>query len=422
MLIFVLRYTPAFMHANFFAEDGVAFTEAVLNKDPIGTLFTGFNGYLIVSLYGMAELAFAIMTILGMHFSQLPIIIATLTCLFLGITVALPFILFRKEMGAAMSLIAVVWGAFVAMPGSDYAIIGTISNLKFAFLYWAFMFVLYRVLHYRDIGKTIICDLVLAVCVLTYIPTVALLPFALWPYRQRISKAIMAHKINHLYTPELISLAVLAGISAVYLLTIAVNGIPKLPGYLDGPYEKAATLKIAFHATWYAWLYPIVGLMKDVTVAGLLGLIAYLGFRNRKNWFVFILAMWTIAAATISFVANRTGVSSYYTTYTTGFDQFFYAQMLVFIFVCLWIIKDAYQNLCIRDRIAVSLCFGLVLLTGLKYTGSFGGNRVIYQNVGTARENISKSCAVNNNSPYITIPLYPSVDWQWKIDRNIACR
>lgn len=420
--IFALRYTPAFTSPNFYAEDGRVFTKTVLDQNVVTAAFTGFNGYLVVGQYELAEVAVATQSALGLPFYQLPVVIAVVSCLFLGLTVSLPYILLRKQLGVPLALTAVVLGAMTPLPSFDYAIIGTIGNLKFAFLYWAFILILYRNYNFRSLKKCVVTDTILLLSILTYAPAAALIPFALWPYREKILLFIRKkHKISVLTDDkQLVSLAVLAGVVAIYLGVVLIKGIPAMPGYLDSPYNAKATLKIAFHSTWYAWLFPIVHTMRDSIVLGLLGLTAYAGLRYRQNRFIFIFAAWAIATSIGSFVINRTGISSFFMAYIPGPDQFFYAQRLIFMLICLWAFRPILQWAGKLDKAALLLVFALFMIWSHSYTGSFGGNEISYKNMGSAKQNLDQACKVKGKT--ITMQNYPSTEWQWVISKDIACQ
>lgn len=419
-LIFALRYIPAFSIPNFYAEDGKVFTDVVLQHNPLEALFTWFNGYLIVGQYVLVELAVGAYKLFGMSFSDLPLVLAAVSCLFLGFTAALPYLLFKKQLGAKLSLLAVLFGAFVPIPSFDYAIIGTIGNLKFLFLYWAFLFCLYRNLHATNEKKTIFADSILLLCVLTYAPSMALFPFLLWPYRDEIKKAFKTKSLKPFLQPSIISLFVLCLIAFLYVVVVLVKGIPPIPGYLDTAYDIRATPKIAFRVTWYQWLANIAPTMRDSAVIGLLLLLSIVALRVQKSRFVFIFGMWAIFASTISFVVNRPGISEYFLYYGPNPDQFFYGQTLVFMFVCAWLIKDWFNRLKVVDLLLVLMGIALFMWWSINATGSFGKNRVIYERLGTAESNIEKACNKAKDQK-VSIQSYPTEEWKWKIDRSIVC-
>lgn len=421
-VVFAFRYPPAFTDANFYAEDGKVFTNAVITKNPVQAALTGFNGYLVVGQFLMAEVAVDAQQILGMHFYEVPVIVAGISCLFLGLTVSLPFILFRRELGTIIALLLVMLGALTPLPSFDYAIIGTIGNLKFAFLYWGVLFVLYRIYHSENKTKVIISDTVLLFSVLTYAPVVFLLPFAFWPYRKRIIKAIQDKTVTIFKSFEIVSLLVLCSVASIYVAYVLIRGIPPIPGYLDGPYNSIATPKIAFHATWYALMFPFVDKIRDSMVIGMLLLTTYVGVRYKANRLVFVLASWAIITATTTFVANRTGIASLLMQYAPGPDHFFYGQRLVFLFLLAWMFSSYFNKQKIETRLVWLYVILLFTLSTLRYTGSFGSNSITYDKIGDARALLTSACKTQSTTEgNITFDLYPSNSWQWNIKKTVAC-
>ncbi len=97
----------------------------------------------------MAYIAAGFNMVLGGGINTLPMVTAGVSAVFLGLCAVLPFALFRRELGSGISLLAGLLLVLVPMYSYDYAILGTLSNLKFAFLYIAFILALYRYLHRR---------------------------------------------------------------------------------------------------------------------------------------------------------------------------------------------------------------------------------------------------------------------------------
>lgn len=422
--IFALRYLSALEIPNFYAEDGMIFVDNALRNNILESTLSAFNGYLVVGIYIPVEISVFIYEVFNLHFYQLATVLAVVSCLFLGFTVSLPFILLRKQLGVTLSLVAVVLGALVALPLSDYAIIGTIGNFKFLFLYWAFIFVLYRNFHHEDVKRTIATDVALLLCILTYAPAVAMLPFAIWPYKKRLLSLFSNKKRrwSSLMQPYIISLLVLCIVSAIYLLVVYLKGIPKIPGYLDTPYQDVATLKLAFRSTWYAWLYPIVATMRDLVVIGLLGLTLYFGLKDRRLRFITIFASWTILVATVGFVYNRPGISDYFLTYGHGPDQFFYAQSLVFLLLTVYLAKPLIDKLSKRGSVILLVGFVLYLIWSISFGSSYGAHAINYRELGTAEQNIEHVCSRQQGSEFVTFQVYPFSSWKWTLDRDIACK
>lgn len=421
--VFALRYLPAFEIPNFYAEDGKVFLDNALHKNPLESILTAFNGYLISGLYIIAEVAVVVYKLFGLHFYQLPVVLAILSCIFLGLTAALPYLFLRKQMGTILSLVAVALGTLVAIPSFDYAIIGTIGNLKFLFLYWAFILVLYRNNHATNTRRTIITDLLLLLSILTYAPAIALLPFALWPYRKQLVDVARTKmkKWRYVLTPYVLSILVLLFISGLYLIVVYIKGIPKIPGYLDTPFDFAATFKLLYRVTWYEWLFPISSTLRDLVSIGLAGIVAFYGIKDRSARFITIFAFWAIFVATVSFAMNRPGISSYFLTYGPNPDQFFYAQTLVFMILCLFIIKPLIDRNKPYNNAILLFALFLFVWWSLPATGSFGKNRVIYESLGTAKQNVKEACA-NRNGDKVVVQSYPTAEWKWEIERAIACK
>lgn len=418
-LVFAFRYQPAFTHPNFYAEDGKVFVSAVLSKAPIHTIFADFNGYLVVGQFLLAELAVATQNVSGASFEALPLITAVLSVVFLGTTVSLPFLLLRKHIDWKTSLVAVFFGSFAAMPASDYAIIGTLGNLKFAFIYWAFVLIIYRNYNYQSKVRCAMVDFGLLFSILTYAPAAALLPFALWPYRMELRRFVRERRLNGLPV-QLLTLTALAGLVAVYLVTVTFRGIPNMPGYLDTPFDSRAIFKLVFHSTWYAWLFPIVQSMRDSVVVGVIILAIWLALKNKSTRFVALFAAYAITVATLSFVVNRPGISDFFLTYDKGPDQFFYAQRLLFTLATIIVVRSYAVSWPKHTKYVIWFGLGLYCLWSYRYTGSFGANYVLYSDMPTIHSAVPDACRSSKND--VTIQLYPAEKWDWTIPRTLACR
>ncbi|MBC7404828.1 MAG: hypothetical protein H7252_03980 [Cytophaga sp.] len=418
--IFALRYKPAFTIANFYAEDGRVFTDNVLHKGVLQALTSGFNGYLVVGQYLLLEVVVLIYHLFGLQFYQLPLVIAAVSCLFLGLTVSLPYLLFRKQLGTPLSVATVLITAFVPMPTFDYAVIGTIGNLKFAFLYWAVLLIVYRNMHWRELRKVAAVDLLLLICVFTNAPVVLVLPFILVPYFHPVVNAVRNKKLSLLIKPTYTSAVAVIIIAFIYLGSVYLLGIPKLPGYLDTPFMVGATLKIAYRVTLYGFMAPVTSSMRDLLTLALLAVIALRGVWRKESRFVTVLGLWAIFVATAGFVVNRPGISSYYLSYRSGPDQFFYAQTLVFIFLVMWLLHNAAAHWHQKQIAILAAIVALFLWWSVPYSGSFGKNKIIYQDLGSAKADVAKACSVPGKN--VTMQIYPAAAWQWSLERDIACK
>jgi hypothetical protein len=421
-LVFALRYKAAFIIPNFYAEDGSIFVHNILDSNILIASLTPFNGYLVSGQYLVAGLAFIPYYVLDLPFTTLPILIACASCLFLGLSAALPFILFRNELGWIAALVTSFLIAFVPLPGSDFAIIGTIGNLKFVFLFWAVLFIIYRNLHHTQKSKVFVSDAMLLLCIVTNGPVAALLPFILWPYKQDIWLMIKNRSIDIvlLRRPDIVSALLLCGVSFIYVVVVYLNGIPEIANYLQSAYIWGATDNIIHRVTAYVWLYPFATEMTGVGAMVILSIILACVFViNDKGRKVFLFGLFAIAVATLAFVLTRTGVSEHMLDYDKTPDQFFYAQSMVFIFISMWVISR-YMTTRKRDLYLVGVV-AVFIISAAPYGSSFGKNGVLYESRGDIYRNTSQAC-LDKSVEKINIPIYPSETWIFEVDRSIACK
>jgi hypothetical protein len=422
-LIFILRNTAAFQIPNFYAEDATVYLNNIYSYNPLHAVTTLFNGYLVIGQYIVGYLGVAINHLLGGHFVNLPLSVALASCIFLGFTVSLPFLLFRKELGTNLSIALVIASAFVPLALSDYAVIGTLGNLKFAFVYIAFLLLLYRNLHHQE-RSVFAIDVALLICVFTNVTVAFMLPFGLLSYSSDIlsllkKKASLFRK-NNIY---LFSFLVTAVVSMLYILVVYIHGIPTLPGYLDQPFQRTAVGPVLDRSTSFAWLYPITHTFNNFVVAGIiiLGLVA--GWKYSKNdRSTFIFGIVTISLASGLFILNRPGIGGYFLTYghKGGPDQFFYAQNLTVIFVTFWLVRKIFSRFSTRQQLLSAFSLLLYLVWAIPFGTSFGGSRVVYEKLGTVNSDLKMACA-QKTSP-VTLQIYPTPYWQWHVNRDRACR
>jgi len=428
--IFALRNVPAFTLPNFYAEDATILFENVYSKDIVATMLTGFNGYLVVGLYAVAYVAAAINELFGGGLDTLAVVTAAVSCFFLGFAASLPFILFRRQLGVPLALVVVLMTCFVPIAAYDYAIIGTIGNLKFVFLYIATLFVVYRLVN-PEMGRfrTVVVDAILLFCTLTNVTVAFLLPVLLLPYVIGIlTEFRMSRAIKIKPTFGLISAAVIVLVGAAYTCLAILKGIPKIPGYLDTPYNAAATLPLAERTTFFAFTHPITPAFNSYFVAVLLfaGVVALLWCFKRQvsDRYVIIALLWAMFLGTVLFVINRPGIGELYLNYLHkgGPDQFFMAQNMIFIFLVAWVSRAWIRARSFRQ--SALLLSGLVLYALLAFplSTSFGHNsQVYYQSMQPIEPNLEKACREYAKKKDVIIQVYPTTTWQWSVDHDLAC-
>lgn len=433
-LIFALRYNVAFTEPNFYAEDATIFLKNIFEHGPWQSTFTAFNGYLVVGQYLVIDGAYIIYLLFNLPFASLPFLISLMSCIFLGITVSLPFILFRKELGYVVAITTSVVLAFTPVPGSDYAIIGTIGNLKFAFLFWAVLLVIYRNLHTKNTKRVVAIDLLLLLAVLTYGPTIALLPFILWPYRTKIwsfvkSPYLIRYDLDFFKRIDVLSMFALAVISGVYVTIVYLKGVPIIDNYLPGPFNIAATDNIIYRVTLYSWLFPISqisgfvmslasGVLATIFTVLLALFFGWVYFVNKRGRLIFSFGLFAIFSSTLAFVATRPGVGGYMLQYLKFPDQFFYAQSLVFVFMTMWIVAPYVRTR--KKEIIFVVIASIYLLISAQFGSSWGSNLMNYQQRGNIYDNTSKICRSDSDN-FVSIPVYPTEGWDLTLERKIAC-
>lgn len=429
-LIFGLRNTSAFTAPNFYAEDATVLFQHVYTQNILATLLSAFNGYLIVGLYSLAYVAAGINLFFGGGVDSLPVVTGAVSCVFFGFAASLPFVLFRRHLGVGLSSLAVLFTALVPIKSYDYAILGTLSNTKFVFLYIACLFVIYRIVNPRQkMWRVFLVDAVLLLCALTNATVAFIIPMILLPY---LVDAVRAYKTQTLsdfrITPAMISGVTLTLLGVVYTLVAVAEGIPKIPGYLDGPFKMEAALPIIDRSLFYALTYPITAVQNSYFVVALfvvaLAVLVIAFVRRKHDRLVILTASWAIFVGTALFVINRPGVGDLYLNYLHkgGADQFFMAQNMIFIFLGAWLIRERVKSWDTKKITLSAVVLALYFLLAIPHGSSFGNNAKVYsETIRTIDQNLQKVCSEHTHQDSVDVQVYPSVGWQWHVKRSLAC-
>lgn len=423
--ILYIRYPYAFTQANFYAEDGNNFAISIINDGYIIPLFKLFNGYLIFFQYLLLDLAFMVNGIFGNGIVTLPKYIALVSYLAFSLACSLPWLLFRKKIGNILSVLLVLMLLFTPLGGSDYAVLGTIGNLKFLFMYIATLLIIYRNDNQLVKDKSIklyFIDGLIFMCVLTNILVLLLLPLGLIRYKDKILLMTKSKKLLKKYlTPELITLIVLIVVSFAYSLLVYIKGIPKFEGYLDGPIQFDGLVNALFRSSWYGVLYPLYTSLNIYCVIALL-LIMPLVALWRKYRFFSLSIIWAILVASLGFIVNRPGVTEYMKVYNSdgGPGQFFYACTMIFIFGLVYILAPYFNNLRLAKKLIILYAVFIYIIWAFPLAGSRGSSFETYSNLPTISESLSEACIKSGNK--VNVSIYPSDAWSMTINRSIACR
>ena len=427
--LIAVRNISAFTLANFYAEDATVLYENIFSKDFFHTTLSAFNGYLIVGQYLLAYIAAGLNLLFGNNIVTLPIATAIVSCVFLGLAASLPFLLFREQLGVRFAIIVSILTALVPLKSYDYAIIGTISNLKFIFLYIAALLIIYRLVTKSiTIKKAIIIDAFLLLCALTNATVAFLIPMVLLPYVPGWLRAIRSHQWRSVeFDFRQLSAVMLTILVTVYTLIAVMKGIPKIPGYLDGPFLWQSTLPLIDRSLFFALLYPITASFNNYFVgtlffATIIGII-WLFLKKKNDRYIIAVSLWAIFLGTVLFVINRPGIGVYYLAYTHkgGPDQFFMAQNMVFIFMIAWLLREKVKSFNTRQFAGLLIGLVLYLLLALSHGSTFGASKVVYQQMGPIGPNVEKACDQYRDKKDVIIQIYPTPYWQWQVERSYAC-
>lgn len=399
---------------NFYAEDGPVFAQTILNKGFLEALLTPFNGYFITGVYLIEGVGFLLNTLFwgGGILSQ-PAALAVASYLFWGAVCALPALLFWHNTRLKNWLILIcITLALLPLPSFGYAVIGTVGNYKFAFLFVAFLLLLKRHTLTKGNRALYTIDILLAICAFTNATTYLLLPFAAlryWPGVKGFSKPFFMSIIRD---KSFISLLVLGAIAAAQLVfVIAHGGVDTLKGYLDQPFEFAKTIEIFVQRTF---LFPFTqtfdGYLNDI-IAGILFLGSLAGLykiARPKDRIVLYFGMYAAFVGTALFVSQRPGVSHFFNDYaTSGTDHFFYAQNWIFLFTALYIVVQAAATARIRWQLAaMTLLFTTPL--AMMAANDFGKNIAAERALGSLTRQAQLQCAAPQQGSVLALPVHPA--------------
>lgn len=412
-----IRYTTYIDAPNFYAEDGSVFAKNIMEKGFFEALLTPFNGYFISGLYLLEGFGFFINDLFfNESLLSLPAAFGIASYLFWGFLAVLPLLLFWNNFKNKLwPILLSVSLAFLPLPTYNYAIIGTIGNYKFAFLFIAFLLVIKRLQMKKPGTSVYFIDAALILCAFTNASVYLLLPFALlsyWPGRSKILTTPFWK--NLLRNKGFLSLLILYAFAALQVLyIISKGGIEDMPGYLQEPYQWIKTVEIFLHRSI---LFPIDHLfIKDLSNVIVIIGTAILGFFlyklvKREDRNVLFLGLFVILGSVLLFVTQRPGVSHHFNGYTSsGPDQFFYAQNMIFLFVVFYIFGKFLDE---RTRRFDIPCAFIFILLSCITLGAIVGNDInrselMNRSTGSLGYAIQEQCRLHPEAAKVDVPLYP---------------
>jgi hypothetical protein len=426
--LFYRRFPDNYRQPNFYAEDGQVFAHNIITQGFWHSFFETFNGYYIWGIYLIEKIGFIINALFfSGQFANLPRSFALASYGFLGFMATLPIILFRRYIKFIPLLLIGLLVLYVPLRGSDYAIIGTIGNLKFAFLYIAFLLLCYRHLIPKTSKKIYLIDLGLLLCAYTDITVYIMLLFALVRYGPKFNfrrplvnlKELIVHDRTF---QSLIGLGVLL-LPQLYI--IKRDGVASIPGYLTNGFNFHRTIEIFISRSY---LYDIISPANKSLDNGLVVAIfviiialAWWGASRYRQFFVF--GILSILAGTLLFVVKRTGVSDYFIGYKAGGpDQFFYSQNWIFSFIIVIVFAELINKLkpVVYKVLAYIILFSLVFFYLAPNASIYGLNTFMENTVGNIYSVSKQDCKTSSKA--FNLAIYPTKGWIYRdVSRQQLC-
>ena len=423
-VIFYWRFPNNLAYPNFYAEDGSILARNILEHGFWHALMITFNGYYIWGLYLLEGGGFALNTLLfGAQLVDLPKAFAIMSYTFLGLIAASPIVFLRRYMSVGWRLVVALAITLVPLPMSDYAIVGTIGNLKFLFVPLALMLILYRVTLPRHHKRLMIVDFGLGLCAYTNVAVYAILPALL------LGDGLRPRQLRHLRqllrrdNVSLWSALGLATIVSYQLIVVATQGIPATPGYLDAPLQKHTLIEIGVARSY---LFPLVywcyHYLSDLVALGLFATLIALIVRygQRAHYWAYGLILGTVILMTSLFVATRPGVTGLFEHYANGGpDQFFFGQNILAIIAIGLLLADITCRLQLRWRRAIPIAAAILILLPAAQAGSYGRQNFMQRNIGTIKASAQNACTQAGDQ--VNLALYPVAGFYLSAPRAQVC-
>ena len=424
MVVF-LRFPNNFTAPNFYGEDGSIYVVNIFELGFIKALITAFNGYFITGLYLLTGFGFLLnMVFFQSNFADLPRSISIVSYLFIGFSLTLPVLLFRKQLTKYWAVVLVLLSAFVPLRQSDYAILGTIGNLKWLFFYIAFLLIIYRIINYKKKWNQLaIVDLSILVCAYTNSTTYLLIPIAFAPYIIDYIKALKGPTVSKSFQASSFwSLCAVAILLLPQLIYVRIHGIPKIPGYLDTPFDASRAIEIFIGRSFeygftYGAYHPFTDFMA-ITVVAVATTCLYL-FYNKKYRPILLIGIYAVVCATLLFVVNRPGISDFFYGYKSGGpDQFFYVQNLIVYFLV--VAAFFTKNITKMTKWLLASLLTVFIIANYPLSSSLGRNDTMQKTRGDIYTNLKEQC--QKPAQDFTLSIYPSKDWEISTNKAQACK
>ncbi len=425
--LFYRRFPNNFHQPNFFGEEGYVWSNNVIHKGLLRSFGTTFNGYYIWGLYILEGIGFAINKVFfAGEFANLPRSFSIVSYSFLGFMVILPAILFRKSIRLPALVMIGLLIIFVPLRGWDYGVIGALGNMKFVFVYIAFLLLVYRHQLPEGSRKVYLIDILLLICAYTNVTVYALIPFAALRYLPKLKHpSITKIKTLLLQDRSLQSLIVLCVALLPQIYVIKHYGIPPMPGYLDGKYNFSSTIEIfTTRSYFYGLIFPLYKYFTDLISIVIFIVVSLFGLRYAGKYrSQFVFGMIAISLTTLLFVLKRPGVSDFFVDYRdSGPDQFFFTQNWIFGFIFTVVVFRLIGKMQrVSYRVAMyTLLFGAFFIFLVPNAGTYGKNNFMEKTIGNIYNVAKDDCSRPGEE--FTLIVYPVKNQRYEhITREQLC-
>jgi hypothetical protein len=423
--IFYLRFPTNFTHPNFYAEDGHDFAVTLLGKGLRGALFQRFNGYYVWGIWLVARAGILLNRVLYTgELVTLPQSFALASYAFFGFVASMPLWLFRGWLPLRYRLPWVLLSSFVPLLSFDYAILGTVGNVKFAFVYIAFLLAVARHKLPERSPWAFALDAGILVCAYTNATVYLLTPFLLLRYAPLLRGERLGAWRTLQRDPSFWSLLILALLMVPQVVVVVLRGVPKMPGYLDTPFPwKQRVIEVFVHRSFgFALLYWLPKMNNVIAVTAFVVLVALgLGASRGETRRLLLFALAAILVTTGLLIATRPGIGGTFAHYQNGgADQFFYPQNWIFYFFFVVTLHALFERradspLARWAPVAILLIF----LVPVSKAGSWGTNGEMKEYVGTIYDRAPEACATGKEM--VSVPIYPRDGWTITVPRGALC-
>lgn len=409
-----LRYPVYLTTPNFYAEDGTEFFQNANENGLLGVLHT-FNGYPIVGMRLMANVAY--------YFSLFPITknlqvtaisFALVSYFFWSLLSFCTWLVLRKYVSNSLSILGSSLVLLTPLNGWNYAILGTIGNVKFGFLYIAFLLLLNR---WKESKWTNFSKLVYVLCFLTNPISIILLPGFVYSFDKK-------HFTITKFERYFVGILTITTLIIIYY----AEKYPLPSNYSEGEWDfsklievtMGRTLFFPFSSSLYQSYSELLFLLISLTIASILYV-----FPN-KNLRYFIFGVITSTTVSLITVYSRGGISVFYNDYLDpGPAQFFYAQNMMVVTSLIILIggwkplKKIIPGHLVALYVFLALLFLVFNIRGIGFNG-LGENGKWQTEKGSINQNLLQLC--DKRTPAVVdIPIMPGDPWVLSMPRRDVC-